>query len=402
MIPVNVLHGIKPIEVEGEIYALKKGDSAFIPTKLAGAMLKRGWAAKIAKPERLGEVEGAEVRDVSRWVKGISGEQINKLKIGKNGLAISFVDSTHVTAGKVFTPFYSSVNNDPKEAGFSSVRVANIFNTFRRGEKARLWWKEGDNKNLYIKEVSGNLSWRHKLPNIEEAAKMPNLKKVPVAAIKIDISGLKALKKLKADKVAFVYGGNKAAIFILDGYELTYIGEVETNCKSEGIAVYERAHIVKVLKGAKSGFIRVEENRAAKFVVKLGRHSKAVIFVAAIIDEDLRRRIAEEAGIAHKEEAGEDNSAVEEAIEKEAEKLSEELKEEEIINETAPRVYRDLGWDIIKEGIVENSQAPNYKSGVKLEQNGSFYRISVEGCYPRGYTKEEEAVKRYEWLTEVR
>ena len=47
MIAVNVTHGIKPIEVEGKMYALKKGDSAFIPSKLAGAMIKRGWAAKI-------------------------------------------------------------------------------------------------------------------------------------------------------------------------------------------------------------------------------------------------------------------------------------------------------------------------------------------------------------------
>jgi hypothetical protein len=105
MIPVNVTHGIKPIEVEGEIYALKKGDQTYIPDKLAHAMLKRGWAARIPKPERLGEVEGAEVRDVSRWVKGISGDQINRLKIGKNGLAISFVDTMNVTAGKVYTPF---------------------------------------------------------------------------------------------------------------------------------------------------------------------------------------------------------------------------------------------------------------------------------------------------------
>ena len=103
-------------------------------------------------------------------------------------------------------------------------------------------------------------------------------------------------------------------------------------------------------------------------------------------------------GIAHKEETGEDNSAVEKAIEKEAEKLTEEMKEEEK-NETTPLDYKD--WAVIKEGIVENSQAANYKSGVKLEQNRDFFRIIVEGCYPRGYTSKAEAVEKYEWLTKV-
>jgi hypothetical protein len=91
---------------------------------------------------------------------------------------------------------------------------------------------------------------------------------------------------------------------------------------------------------------------------------------------------------------------VEEAINKEAVKLREEIKEEEIINETAPLDYKE--WTVIKEGTVENSQAANYKCGVKLEQNGSFFRIIVAGCYPRGYTTEAKAIEIYEWLTEVR
>jgi hypothetical protein len=58
-------------------------------------------------------------------------------------------------------------------------------------------------------------------------------------------------------------------------------------------------------------------------------------------------------------------------------------------------------WTTIKEGVVENSEAPNYKSGVRLEQNKSFFRIIVAGCYPCGYLTEAAAMERYEWLTAV-
>jgi hypothetical protein len=414
MIAVNVTHGITPIEVEGETYALKKGEHAFIPSKLAGAMIKRGWAAEIATPERLGEVEGAEVRDVARWVKGISGKQINRLKIGKNGLTISFADKMNVTAGKVYTPFYSTANNDIKESGFSSVRVANIFNTFRKGEKARLWWKEGDNKKMYIKEVAGSLSWCHSLPNIEEAAKMPNLKKIPVAAIKIDIQDIAMVTKINkkkrvADKygfVAFCYAGKKVTVYAIHeemySLEKTIIklNELEAiEGKGEGIAIYQLEEIEKLLRGTKEGIIRIEEDVPLKVSAGIGKESKAVAFLTHVSDADLRAHIAEAAGIAHKEE-------VAEAIEEEAVKLIEEKKEieeelqEEKINGTVPLKYKD--WTVIKEGIVENSEAPNYKRGVRLEQNRSFFRIIVKGCYPHGYTTEAEAVEKYEWLTKVR
>lgn len=410
MIAVNVTHGIKPVEVEGKTYALKKGDSAFIPSKLAGAMIKRGWAAKIPKPERLGEIEGAEVRDVSRWVKGISGEQINRLKIGKNGLAISFLDVMNVIAGKVYTPFSSSANNEQKESGFASVRVANIFSTFKKGEEARLLWKGGDNPALYIKESVGNLSWRHKLPRLEEAVKMPNLKKIPVAAIKIDIKDITLVTTInkgkrvaeKYDFAAFCYSCKKVTVYAI--HEERYSAEktiivklnelVAIEGEGEGIAIYRLEHIQKLLKGTKKGIIRIEEDVPLKVSVKIGRESKAVAFLTPVQCEDLRAQIAEVAGITHKEETGEDDSAVEEA-----EKPREELKEEEI-NGVTPLDYKD--WTTIKEGVVENSQAPNYKCSVKLEQNRSFFRIIVKGCYPRGYTTKEEAVRRYEELTEVK
>jgi hypothetical protein len=411
MIPVNILHSIKPIEVEGETYALKKGDSAFIPAKLAGAMIKRGWAQKLHKPERLGEIEGAEVRDVSRWVKGISGNQINQLKIGKNGLAVSFVDTLNVTAGKVFTPFSSSDNNEPKESGFSSVRVANIFNTFKRGEKARLWWKKGDTKKLLIKEVSGNLSWRHNLPTLEEAVKMPNLKKIQVAAIKIDIKDIAMVATInkgkrvaeKYDYVAFCYTGKKVTVYAIHEVEystekiVTKLNELEAiEGEGEGIAIYQLEHITKLFKGTKKGIIRIEEDVPLKVSVSIGRNSKAVAFLTPVADKDLRAQIAADIAPVDKKDWSKDNSAVEAALEKEAVKLTEELEEEEI---NGPLEYKD--WTIIKEGIVENSQAANYKCGVKLEQNRDFYRIIVAGCYPQGYTTKSEAVKRYEWLTRV-
>ena len=288
MIAVNVTHSIKPVEVEGKIYALKKGDSAFLPSKLAGAMIKRGWAAK-----------------------------------------------------------------------------------------------------------------------------MPNLKKIPVAAIKINIDDIASVATInkgkrvaeKYDYVAFYYSGKKVMVYAIhEDYNqktIAKLNELEAiEGEGEGIAIYRLEHITKLLKGAKKGIIRIEEDVPLKVSVKIGRDSKAVAFLTPVADEDLRAMVAEEAGIVHKEEAGEDNSAVEAAIEKEAEKLRNEIEEEKtgIINETAPKV----GWTIIKEGIVENSQTIGYKRGVKLEQNDGFFRITIDGYFPHGYTTESEAVKRYEWLTEVR
>jgi hypothetical protein len=405
MIPANILHSIKPIEVEGKMYALKKGDSAYIPTKLASAMIKRGWAAKMQKPERLGEVEGAEVRDVSRWVKGLTGKQINRLKIGKNGFTVSFVDTMNVTAGKVYTPFYSSDNNEIKEAGFSAGRLANIFGTFKKGEKARLWWKGGDNPNLYIKETTGNLSWRHKLPNIEEATRIPKLKKIAAAAIKMDITDIAMLATInkgkrvadKYDFVAFCYAGKTVTVYAIHEERYTVekdiikLKELEAiEGKGNGIAIYRLEEVAKLLKGAKRGIVRIEESVPLKVSRSIGKESKAVAFLTPVEDEDLRRLIANSAGMAHK---AEDNSPVEKAIEKEAN------MKEEVINETVPLDYI---WTVIKNGIVENCQATGYKRGVKLEQSGGFFRVTIDGYFPHGYTTEAEAIKRYEWLTEVR
>ena len=429
-IPVNISHSIKPIEVEGEIYALKKGDNTFIPSKLAGAMIKRGWAAKIPKPERLGDVEGAEVRDVTRWVKGITGEQISRLKIGKNGLAISFVDTMNTTAGKVYTPFYSSVNNnDIKEAGYSAGRLAKIFDTFKRGEKARLWWKGDESPKLFIKEEHGNLSWRHNLPNLEEAAKIPNLKKIPLAAIKMDIKDVASVATLNkgkrvADKygfVAFYYCCKKVIIYAIheERYsgkrDITKLKELEAiEGEGEGIAIYRLEYVEKLLKGAKRGIVRIGEDAPLKVLRGIGKESKAVAFLTPVVDEDLKGLVAGLQMPPSKTE--EDNRAVEKVIEKEAVKLRKEieeeskeelgmldneLKEEEIVNGTAPKVYTDMGWAITREGTVGNPYVDGYKRGVKLEQNGSFFRIAIYEGMVRGYTTEAEAVKKYEWLTEV-
>lgn len=176
---------------------------------------------------------------------------------------------------------------------------------------------------------------------------------------------------------------------------------VATEGAGEGVVIYRLEHVEKILKGAKKGSIRIGEDVPLKVSRRIGKNSKAVAFVAHVAEEAIKAGIQEEAGIKapsteEVKSGGEDNQAVEEAIAKEAVKLTEEMKDEEI---NGPLEYKD--WTVIKEGIVENSQAPNYKSGVKLEQNRSFFIIIVNGCYPQGYTSKEEAVKKYEWLTEV-
>ena len=413
---VNVLHSTKPIEVEDKIYALNKGDKTCIPDKLARAMIKRGWAAKIPKPELLGEVEGTEVKDVSKWVKGITDKQISKLKIGKKGFAVTFMDAAHVVAGKVYTPFSRSVNSDIKEAGFSCARLDNIFGTFKKGEKAQLWWKGGDKQKLLVKEAKGNLSWRHNLPTLEEAAETPNLKGIPVAAIKMDITDIRMLATLNkgkrvADKynyVAFQYSCKKVTVYAIHEEKYTHktevvkLKEVEAiEGEGKGIAIYSLGYIEKVLKGSKSGSVRIEEGVHLKVAIRIGRESKAVTFVAFVEGKKLREKIAEAAaaeGCAIEIEKGraintpsisttksKEDKGYMAATGGEPEKLNKEEEAE---------------WTLIKEGTVENRQVSEYAQGVKLEQTGSFYRIVV-GDTARGYITEAEAVKRYEWLTGV-
>jgi hypothetical protein len=385
MISANVRYGIKPEEVKGKTYALKKGEPAYTPSNLEGA-----------KPERLGEVEGVEIKAVLRWVNGICGNRINKLRISKNGLTISFCNSVQTIAGRVSTPLDDAANNNTKESGFAGVRTANIFSTFRKGTKALLWWKE--NKQMFIKESPGNLSWRHKLPALEEAEAIPNLTKMQVGTVKMDIADIAEVRKMnKGKRVAekyiyavFWYADKKVTVYAIheDQYGLdrsiTKLDELEAiEGVGTGIAIYRLEELDKLLKGAKHGIVRIEEMVPLKVSVRMGSTSKAVAFLTPVSDTDLREWIVSEIGAPKTEEAKE---------------VEEELKEEEI-NGMVPLDYKD--WTTIKEGVVENSEAPNYKSGVKLEQNKSLFRIIVAGCYPRGYAKEAEAVGKYEWLTRL-
>ena len=193
--------------------------------------------------------------------------------------------------------------------------------------------------------------------------------------------------------------------------------EVEGNIYAlkKGDSAFTLGYIEKLLKGGKKGIIRIEEDVPLKAVIHVGKNSKAVAFLVPIVDEGIKGLVeAETTPSNFKTEEGEDNSAVEKAIEKEAVKLTKEIEAEDATStskedtewtavtggEPEKLSKEEEGWTIIEEGIVENRQTAEYKQGVKLEQNKTFFKIVI-GTAARGYTTKAEAVKRYEWLTEV-
>jgi len=240
-------------------------------------------------------IEGAEVRDALQWVKRITEEDINRMKIGRTGFLFSFVDHMHVIAGKVFIPSTGELWHSEKEVGFNATRLFNAFSIFQRRDKTELYIKE---HRLFLKNSA--LKWRYDMEDIEEAQKM-DFDKMPTPAIALRVEDILQLKQINKGKkvsekkglVAFKYGGGKATIFVADiqGNNRLKVGEVATEGEGEGIASYNLIYLEKLLKDAKAGMVRIEEGKSLKLNARTGKKTKVVLYLAACDAEKIKDKI---------------------------------------------------------------------------------------------------------------
>ena len=224
-------------------------------------------------------IEGAEVRDATKWLKGILGDSINRMKIAKTGFLFSFVDHPHVIAGKVFVPSTTELWHSEKEVGFNCERLHNAFSIFKRGDKTELYVK---GERLFLK--NGALKWRYNMEDVEQAQKV-DFSKMPTPGITLkleDVLQLKAINKgrrasEKQKVVAFKYGKGKATIYAGDAYgnNIITLAEIDAEGPGEGVALYDLLQLEKLLKDAKAGLVRIEEDKPIKLNLRTGKKTRA-------------------------------------------------------------------------------------------------------------------------------
>lgn len=280
------------------------------------------------------------------------------MKIGRKGFLFSFIDNQHIIAGKVFIPSTDELWHSEKKVGFNCERLYNAFSIFKRKDKTELYV---NGNQLFLK--SGALKWRYDTEDIEQAEKV-DFSKIPTPTIRINIKDILPVKQINkgiraSDKkgiLGFKYGGGKAILFVADsiGKDRIDIGKVATEGEGEGIALYNLLFLEKILKDAKTGFMRIEENKAAKLNIYTGKVTKALLYLAPLMNSDLAEEVRGEGAPSTVEEAGEsdevkplkDNLRIdEETLEnakKEEENLEPEAGEEEIFNADAPRIEDDI------------------------------------------------------------
>ena len=240
-------------------------------------------------------IEGAEVRDATKWLKGILGTDINKMKIGRTGFLLSFVDPTHVIAGKVFIPSTTQLWHSEKEVGFNCERLFKAFSIFKRRDKTELYIKED---RLFLK--NGALKWRYNMEGVELAQKI-DFSQIPSPAIAMNLKDVLVLKSINKGKkasekqkiVAFKYGGGKATMYVADGYgnNIITLAEINAEGPGEGVALYNLPLLEKLLKDAKAGFVRIEEGKPIKLNIRTGKKTRALLYLAPYPNEELREEI---------------------------------------------------------------------------------------------------------------
>jgi len=357
------------------------------------------------KPKWLCEVEGAEIKAAARWLKGIT-KDICRLRISNKGFTVTFKDGSDTTAGKMHIPAAVKLA-EAKEAGFSAGRCYNIFATFEKGEKAKLWHKGGDNQQkLLIK--AGLLKWMHVFPGIEEAIKPIDFSKIEKGTVKLKVADIIEVVKINSGRkvaekynyIGFAYTGHKVRVYVMrEGYnkkeEVEMIKTVEAleSGSIEGVAIYSIELLNNILKkGIKTGSIRVGARVPLMAVIGIGKRSKAVAFVAPCIKSAWEEAIMGKASVKEEVEVNEEVTAKERRAKAQRAKLERD---------------RDR-VKVLRSGKVSNARTSEYGRGIRLEQIGSFYRIVIEKGADRmsyakmvGYEREEEALKRYEWFMEV-
>lgn len=332
-------------------------------------------------------IEGADVRDAMQWIKRITGAGINRMKIGKTGLLFSFVDRKDVIAGKVFIPSTGELWKSEKEVGFNGKRLHNAFSIFKRRDKTELYIKQD---KLFLK--NGALKWRYNMEDIEEAAKI-DLSKIPTPGITIRLEDVLDLKQVnkgkkseKLDVVAFKYGSGKAAIFVTDnaGKNRVEICEVVTEGEGEGVALYNLIQLEKLLKDAKGGLVRIEEEKPLKLNIRTGRKTKAVLYLAPLRAPDLTEELK-----------GETSSPTEEPKPKE-EKLKSDIKDDE---EKLGQIEEEEGEEVIFASKAPEIEEEIRQKKAELKAKGAYKEAVYEGrlvyvYYFNALSNSDEAIYR--------
>jgi DNA repair protein RadC len=341
-------------------------------------------------------IEGAEVRDALKWVKHITEDDINRMKIGRTGFLFSFIDSQHVIAGKVFIPSTGELWHSEKEVGFNCKRLLNAFSIFKRRDKTELYINEN---RLFLK--NGGLKWRYDMEEVEQAAKI-DFSNIPTPSIRINIRDILPLKSInkgkkvseKLELVGFKYGGGKATMFVSDsaGNNRIDLGEVATEGEGEGIALYNLVFLEKLLKNAKSGFMRIEEGKALKLNVYTGKATKAVLYLAPLLNSDLTEEIRGEGAPSSpapdeetnkdkwlKEEVAKDNLVIggNEREEIKAKAELDKIQEQEQIEQEKNRGFREAVYKSEIVSVCFFNYLEGTKDAIYRDQEGHEYQSNA-------------------------
>ena len=448
MIELDILHSIKPIEVEGGIYSPHKGEEGVtVPDKLGKAMIKRGWAKKAHVTYC--KVKGAELKAVAQWLKNtltISGS-----RIGDNGITTHFVDATNIYGGKVFTPAEWISRKDKCVFAFDSHRLTKCLWTCKKGEEINIRIRPS---TLDIRDKDGR-QWTHKLPTKEEMKYIKDIKKIKTGSIKCFFSKeqLKTLKNAIAEAVKEGkgdYTNYEDIVFLTEGKDVVvYIhgfGDIKrVYCvytgdeRGESVAVYSLDMFLEVLKGVKprgktEGLKLIyDEDKALKATFKIGA-STAVVYIVGKIEErreEVRKALNLSSPTAEeetnkdkwiKEEVAKDNLVIgkndteesaevkelkdsikidEETLakaENEEEDLEPKAGEEEIFNADVPRMEEDIKQAKAElDKIQEQEKIEHEKYLARINKAATDAAEQVEREKTEAAFKEtEKSVKEWE------
>jgi len=294
---------------------------------------------EVLKPQWLGEVEGTELKAAAQWLRRVT-DITGRLKITKKGYTISFRDGPNTIAGKMHIPTAVKVA-DGIETGFTADRFYNIFATFKKGEKAKLWFKGGDRGKLLVKSGNSPLKWSHGLLGIEEAMKAIDFSKIGKGAVKLNIADIVEAVKINTGRkvaekynfIAFVYKGVKVHVYAIREGDYNKRQEIELiktvkaveSANIEGVAIYSIELVNNILKGVKTGIIRVEARTPLKAAIDVGKTARAVAFVAPCVNVEWEEALTR---------AGKVPAPVKEEVKEEVtEELKEDIKSKEDITE---------------------------------------------------------------------
>lgn len=410
MIDVDIIRGIKAIEIEGALYAPQKGEEGVnLPDKLGKAMIKRGWAKKA--PVTHCKVKGAELKAAAQWIKGTGN--ISGAKIGKTHINTYFRDETFVWGGKVSTPLVEGTEHT-KVIAFDSNRLTRCLWTCKKGEDVDIKIRPS---TLEILDKDGR-QWLHTLPPKEEMSYIGKTK-IKIGSIKLFIEKarvvnlkkaiVEAVKEGKADytdhttytDIALVTEGKNVNIFLYGYGDIKKVYCVYTgDIRGESVAVYPLSAFMTVLKGVKArgkteGLKLVyDEATALKATFSIGS-SRALVYIAGKTErgrEEVRKVLNPSSSPAPEEKTEEAFKETEETFKPSPSEGEEEVRDRDagINREYKEAVYEGRLVSVFFFNLLTNSVEKVYR-----DNEGAEY-LSGDLCFELGdieRIKEEERAR---------